>query len=147
MKPPRPDSFVWKLLDLHTALLHASRGRIGGRLGRLSFLVLHHTGARTGAHRQDTLLYRAHGDDVVIVASKGGGERNPAWLHNLRAHPDVTVELPGSRRPVAVRAREVEGTEREELWDFMVAMWPFYATYQRTTRRLIPVVVLTRRSA
>jgi deazaflavin-dependent oxidoreductase (nitroreductase family) len=145
MRPPAPDAFVWKLLDLHTSLLRVSRGRLGGRLGRLRFLVLHHVGARTGADRQDTLLYRAHGEDIVIVASKGGGVRNPAWLHNLRAHPDVLVDLPGGGPPVAVRAREVDGPEREELWRFMVAMWPFYATYQRNTDRLIPVVVLERR--
>jgi deazaflavin-dependent oxidoreductase (nitroreductase family) len=145
MKPPKPDSFVWRLLDLHTALLHATRGRLGGRLGRLGFLVLHHVGARTGADREDTLLYRARGEDLVIVASKGGSERNPAWLHNLRAHPDAVVELPGSRRPVPVHAREAHGEEREELWRFMVAMWPFYDAYQRNTQRLIPVVVLERR--
>jgi deazaflavin-dependent oxidoreductase (nitroreductase family) len=143
MKPPAPDSIVWRLLDLHTWLLHATRGRVGGRLGRLSFLVLHHVGARTGAAREDTLLFRPRGDDLVIVASKGGGERNPAWLHNLRAHPDVTVQLPGSPRRVPVHAREVHGAERDELWGFMVAMWPFYATYQRNTQRLIPIVVLS----
>ncbi len=147
MRPPKPDSFVWRLLDLHTQLLHATRGRLGGRLGPLSFLVLHHVGARTGTAREDTLLYRAHGDDLVVVASKGGGERNPAWLHNLRAHPDVTVELPGSRRPVAVHAREVDGEEREALWRFMVEMWPFYETYQRNTQRRIPIVVLTPQTA
>jgi deazaflavin-dependent oxidoreductase (nitroreductase family) len=145
MKPPAPDSLLWKLLDAHTWLLHATRGRVGGRLGRLSFLVLHHVGARTGARREDTLLFRARGDDLVVVASKGGGERNPAWLHNLRAHPDAVVELPGSRRPVAVRAREAKGAEREELWRFMAEMWPFYESYQRATRRLIPVLVLERR--
>lgn len=145
--PPAPDSWFWKALDAHTWLLRETRGRFGGKLGRLRFLVLHHVGARTGTARALTLLYKPRGDELVIVGSKGGGARNPAWLYNLRAHPDTVVELPGSSRLVPVRAREVTGAERDALWTEMVAFYPPYASYQRKTERLIPIVVLSPRSS
>ncbi len=139
------EKWLWRSFVWHTWLVRMTRGKIGGRLGRLHFLLLHHLGARSGAERVTPLLYHplADGSGYVIAGSKGGTAHNPAWVYNLRAHPDVEVEIPGEARRRAVRARELpEGDERERLWALMVADWRFFASYQRRTQRRIPVFLL-----
>jgi deazaflavin-dependent oxidoreductase (nitroreductase family) len=84
------------------------------------------------------------GDRMVLVASKGGYTKNPAWFHNLMAHPDVQVELPKEGK-VAVRARKASAEERRDLWPRVVDLYSGYAEYQESTSREIPVVVLDRR--
>jgi len=101
---------------------------------------LHHVGRRSGKARVSPLLYLADGDRLVIVASKGGTDRHPAWFHNLVANPDTTVEVGRERR--RVKARQASEKERERLWPGLVEMYPSYATYQSHTDRLIPVIVL-----
>jgi deazaflavin-dependent oxidoreductase (nitroreductase family) len=101
------------------------------------------TGARTGARRAATLYAWEDGDALVIVGSRGGAARNPAWVHNLRAHPRASVEA--GKRSWQVEAREVaNGAERERLWAPMARIWPDYDKYQTKTDREIPVVVLDR---
>ena len=145
-KLPEPGTPLWtawlRFTDLHTSLIRASRGRVGGRWGKAGILVLHHVGARTGTLRTAPLLFGRDGESIVIVASQGGSDRNPAWLANLRATPDPVVELPGERTPRPVRARIAEGEERERLWRMMVGLYRSYDSYQRMTTRRIPVVVL-----
>jgi F420H(2)-dependent quinone reductase len=80
---------------------------------------------------------------VVIVASKGGYPKHPAWFHNLRANPDATVQLGRERR--SVRARVATPAERERLWPKVVAAYRDYDRYQQRTDRQIPLVVLERR--
>ncbi len=106
-------------------------------------LLLHHVGAKSGKKRVSPLIYVPVGDDVMIVASKGGVDKHPAWYHNLRANPETEVEVPreGKRR---VRARVVTGEERERLWEKAVAVYKPYAEYQTYTERQIPVVLLER---
>jgi F420H(2)-dependent quinone reductase len=146
-KPPPAGSKFWKAWEVLTrvniGLFRATGGRVGGKMGRAPVLLLHHTGAKSGKKRVSPLIYVPDGENVVIVASKGGIDRNPAWFHNLRAHPETEVELPreGRRR---VRARVSEGTERERLWEKAVAIYKPYADYQTYTERQIPVVVLER---
>ena len=83
------------------------------------------------------------GADLVLKASKGGHRRHPAWYHNLRAHPEASVEIRGRREPVV--AREAEGAERAELWARAVEFYPGYAAYQRRAgARRIPGMVLVR---
>jgi deazaflavin-dependent oxidoreductase (nitroreductase family) len=148
-KPPPPESPFWKafgaMTKVHTALFRATRGRIGGRFGRAGMLLLHHVGARSGTPRVAPLIYLPDGDDLVIVASKAGVDRNPAWFHNLLAHPDTEVELPRQRR--RVRARVATDEERERLWPRLVEIWPPYEEYQSHTSRRIPLVVLEPRPA
>jgi len=145
-KLPEPGTPLWgawlRFTDFHTWLIRRSGGRIGARWGGAGILVLHHVGARTGTARTAPLLFGRDGDDLVIVASQGGSDANPAWLANLRARPDTTVELPGEREPRPVRAREVDGEERERLWRMMVGLYRSYESYQRATSRRIPVLVL-----
>jgi deazaflavin-dependent oxidoreductase (nitroreductase family) len=133
---------AWQALEAsHLALFRASGRRLGTGFGGVRFLFLHHFGAKSGAERVTPLVYIKDGDRLVVIASKGGDRRNPAWYHNLKAHPDVRVELRGEVRPV--QARVAAGEERERLWKKAAAVWPDYERYQqRVPDRQIPVVVL-----
>lgn len=134
-----------RLFDGHTLIYKATHGWIGHRVpGLPPMLLLEHLGAKSGTRRTSPLAYVADGRDVVLVASKGGYERHPAWYHNLRAHPDVTVQIGPERRPV--RAREAEANERERLWPMAVRTWPGYSDYQRRTERQIPLMILEPRA-
>jgi deazaflavin-dependent oxidoreductase (nitroreductase family) len=99
------------------------------------------TGRQTGTQRTVTLYaFETPEGALVITASRGGSARNPAWVHNLRAEPLATVKVGGAERSVV--AREVSGTERDRLWALVTEAFPLYETYQRRTKRLIPVFVL-----
>ena len=125
----------------HTTAYRLTGGLIGHRFpGAPPSLLLEHVGAKSGTKRTSPLTYLADGDDLVLVASKGGNPRNPAWFHNLRAHPDVTVQVGSKRR--AVRARVATPEERERLWPKVVDLYGGYADYQRRTEREIPLVIL-----
>jgi deazaflavin-dependent oxidoreductase (nitroreductase family) len=127
--------------DLHTALYRATRGLIGHRVPFAPpMLLLDHVGARSGVRRTAPLAYLREGDALVVIASKGGHPRHPAWFHNLRANPDTTVQVGGERR--RVRARVATPAERARMWPRAVAMWGPYESYQRRTSREIPLVVL-----
>ncbi len=104
-------------------------------------LLLHHVGARTGEERVNPLVYQQVGDAVAIFASKGGAPTNPDWYHNLRAHPEVTIEVGTDERSVG--ARVAEGEEREQIWSAQKAIFPNFAEYEQSAgKRKIPVVVL-----
>ncbi len=135
--------FLRRAMGVHTWLYRASGGRIGhtvpGVGGRM--LLLDHVGAKSGAGRTSPLLYVRDGDDVVVVASKGGYPKHPAWYHNLIANPDTTVQIGTERR--AVHARVANPEERERLWPVVVKSYHGYADYQeRSKGREIPLVVL-----
>lgn len=120
----------------------ANDGEVSSVVGPMKVLLLHHTGARTGAPRLSPLAYLADGDRFAVFASKGGEPTHPDWYHNLVAHPRVTVEI-GTEKFEAV-ARVTEGEERERLWSKQKADQPIYAQYEAKTTRTIPVVVLER---
>lgn len=133
-----------RLMGLHTVAYRATRGAIGHRVpGLPPMLLLDHVGAKSGQRRTTPLLYVRDGDDLVIVASKGGFPKHPAWFHNLRANPDTEVQVGSERR--RVRARIAEPDERERLWPKAVAAYGGYRDYQRRTDREIPLVILERR--
>ena len=128
----------------HTLLYRATRGLIGHKVpGVGPMLLLDHVGAKSGVKRTSPLLYVRDGDDLVIIASKGGNPKHPAWYHNLRANPDTEVQVGSERR--RVHARVAEPDERPRLWNKAVAQYGGYAGYQKRTNRKIPVVVLERR--
>ena len=130
----------------HTVVYRLTGGLIGHRIpGGPSTLLLDHMGAKSGKRRTSPLLYIRDGENVVVVASKGGNPRHPAWFHNLRAHPDTTVQV-GSRRR-AVHARVATPAERKRLWPKAVAAYAGYREYQARTDREIPLVVLEPRSS
>ena len=136
-----------RLMGVHTWLYRNSGGRIGQHVPfvRAPMLLLDHVGARSGVHRTAALLYVPDGDNVAIVASKGGHPQHPAWYHNLRANPETSAQIGTERKPV--RAREATPAERERIWKRAVELWPQYAEYQARTERQIPVVVLERRES
>jgi deazaflavin-dependent oxidoreductase (nitroreductase family) len=131
----------------HTLIYQASGGRVGHRFGGLipTTLLLEHVGAKSGKKRISPLTYtKGDGDDLVLVASKGGYPKNPAWFHNLKANPDTFVQVERERRPVHARVASPE--ERERLWPRVVANYGGYAEYQKRTERQIPLVILERRA-
>lgn len=103
-------------------------------------VLLTMTGARSGALRKVPLMRVEHDGVYAAVASLGGAPSHPQWFFNLRAQPDILLQDGIDTWPV--RARELEGTERDEWWQRCVAAFPPYADYQRKTDRVIPVFVL-----
>ena len=98
-------------------------------------------GARSGVERETPLVYTRDGENVLIVASRGGDVKHPAWYHNVRANPDVRFAIRGTERPY--RARVATAEERPRLWELVTRNYSGYATYQRRAgEREIPIVVL-----
>jgi deazaflavin-dependent oxidoreductase (nitroreductase family) len=130
------------LMSGHTTIYRASNGLIGHRFfpGSPPMLLLDHVGARSGVKRTSPLAYGQDGENLVLIASKGGYPKNPAWLHNLIANPETRVQVGSQIRNV--RARVAEGAERERLWKLMVGVYAGYDGYRKRTDREIPVVVL-----
>ncbi|MEQ4203781.1 nitroreductase family deazaflavin-dependent oxidoreductase [Actinopolymorpha sp. B17G11] len=106
-------------------------------------LLLTVTGRKTGQRRRTPLIYGRDGDDYLVVASKGGSDTPPEWYLNLRAHPDVEVQV--GNEHFQARARDAAPEEKPRLWATMAAIWPDYDEYQKKTDRQIPVIVLERR--
>jgi deazaflavin-dependent oxidoreductase (nitroreductase family) len=135
--------FVNVAMRLDRTLIPLTRGRVSMgfpyQVGLLETI-----GAKSGEPRRLPLLYLRDGDRVVLIASKGGNPKHPAWYWNLRANPRVRFLGPRGLTGDYV-AREAEGEERDRLWAEAVAYYPGFATYQgRTDGRRIPVVVLER---
>jgi deazaflavin-dependent oxidoreductase (nitroreductase family) len=137
----RPWSVLRQAIKLHVMVYRATRGLIGDRLpGGLPVLLLDHVGAKSAVKRTTPLVYVSDGENIVIVASKGGDPRHPSWFHNLRAHPDVAVQIGSRRRPV--RAHVADPQERARLWPKALEVYPGYEGYQARTAREIPLVIL-----
>ena len=141
---PQASSPLWwlweRFTDVHEAAYRASSGRIGGTYGGAPVALVESVGRKSGKRLTHPLLATKDGDNIVIVASKGGVHKHPAWYHNLLANPETTVNWYGEVR--RMRARETEGEERERLWKLMTGVYPTYEDYQRRTSRRIPVVLL-----
>jgi deazaflavin-dependent oxidoreductase (nitroreductase family) len=129
------------LTDFNSKIIEefrANEGRVGGMFDTSTLLLLHHTGAKSGTQRVNPLVYLPDDGRYVIVASNGGAASNPAWYHNLKAHPDTRVEV-GSDT-IDVVASETEGDERERLFATIAGASPQFAEYARTAGRVIPVM-------
>jgi deazaflavin-dependent oxidoreductase (nitroreductase family) len=124
----------------------ANEGRVGGMFEGTPMLLLHHTGARSGAERVNPLAYFADDGRYVIFASKGGAPTNPGWYWNLKAHPDVKIEVGGDT--IDAVAGEAAGEERERLFRAQADRYPQFSDYaQKAAPRNIPVIVLTPRAS
>jgi deazaflavin-dependent oxidoreductase (nitroreductase family) len=122
----------------------ANGGRVAQFEGR-PLLLLHHQGAKSGADRVNPLVFLPVGDDFAVFGSKAGADTNPAWYHNLQAHPDTTIEVDSETIPV--RARVAEGDERTRIWEEQKRVNSNFAEYEKLTTRPIPVVILERVAA
>jgi deazaflavin-dependent oxidoreductase (nitroreductase family) len=119
----------------------SNEGRVGGMFEGNTLLLLHHTGAKSGKSRVNPLAYQADGGRYVIFASKAGAPTNPDWYYNLKAQPNVRIEV--GTDTVDVVASEATGEERERLYRTQAERIPQFADYEQKTERLIPVIVLT----
>ena len=118
-------------------------GKVGGPFDGATMILLHTTGAKSGAERVSPLVTQPDGDDRwLIFASKGGAPTNPDWFHNIKAGGPVSIEIGAEH--VDVSARILEGDERERFWTKQKELMPGFADYERKTSREIPVVLLER---
>jgi len=120
-------------------LMRATGGRVKSTISAPTVLLTHR-GARSGRKRTTPLAYFTDGDDVILIASRGGNRNHPAWYHNLTANPEVELWTKGGGG--RYRAEEAEGNERQRLWDLAAGFYPGFASYQeRAGERRIPVIV------
>lgn len=126
---------------IHIFLYRTSGGRLWGRQSGLPVLLLTTTGRKSGLERTTPVIHVREGDDYIIAASKGGSERHPAWYHNLKANPQVRLELGSDRH--SARAIITEGEERDRLYALLEAGNSDFTTYKNRTDRQIPVIRLS----
>ena len=142
---PPPGTFRAKAVNAFThanvMLYRRSGGRLGNTVKGAPVLLLDHVGRKSGRARTAPVLYMRDGEDLVVVASRGGSDAMPAWWLNLQANPTTTVQIGTERRRVAVR--EANAEEKAELWPRLVEMYGDYEIYQRRTEREIPIVILS----
>ena len=137
-------SVMGQVLRLHERLYKGTDGRIGHRMIGVPTLLLRTTGRRSGATRTNALVYARDGADYLVVASNGGADRDPAWLHNLRANPEVEVQVGRERHKAASRVIKPTDPDYARLWKIVNENnGDRYSAYQKQTSRPIPIVVVT----
>ena len=137
-------SLVSRALDVHERIYKATDGRLGHGMIGVPTLLLRTTGRKSGATRTNGLVYARDGDDYLVVPSAGGAPKHPAWLHNLRANPDVEVQIGRERRRGTARVVERGDPDFDRLWKIVDENnRGRYAEYQERTDRQIPVVAIT----
>ncbi len=137
-------SVTGQVLRFHDWLYKTTDGRIGHRMIGVPTLLLRTTGRRSGKTRTNSLVYARDGADYLLVASNGGADKNPAWLHNLRADPQVEIQIGRQRQKASAKVLGPEDTDYGRLWKIVdEANHDRYSAYQEQTRRPIPIVVVT----
>ena len=117
-------------------------GVVGDHFDGMNLLLVHTTGAKSGLERINPVAQIMDGDRYVIIASKGGAHTNPDWYYNIKANPEVTIEVGTQKFPAL--AAITEEPERSELFEKMASQYPGFEDYKEKTKRVIPVVTLTR---
>lgn len=137
-----------RVLHLHDLLYQKTNGLLGHRIpGMPNRLLLHTVGAKTGQPRINTLSYARDGKDYLVVASMGGAPRSPGWYHNLKAHPDVEINVGTTRLAVTARPILPDDPDYARLWQLVNRNNANrYEAYQKKTTRPIPIVALTPRA-
>ena len=135
-----PLSLLSLMSRMHVFWYRLTGGRVGGRVKGARVLLLATTGRKSGREHTTPLLYLEDGENLIIVASFGGRNRNPAWYKNLRQNPVARVEVKGLKRMMSAEVASAE--EKARLWPLLTAMYPQYDSYQHKTTREIPVVIL-----
>jgi deazaflavin-dependent oxidoreductase (nitroreductase family) len=137
VRPVRTDDWV-------IAEFRRNAGHVGGELAQTPIVLVHHIGARSGIERVTPLAYQPLSGGLMIVGSNGGSPADPAWCHNLRAHPRIDVEV-GTETFLAC-ARELDDAARDAIWPALVEGAPVLGEYQAKATRRFPVFLLTRDS-
>lgn len=127
--------------DEHVRRYRETDGQVGYEWNGVPILLLTTTGRRSGEPRTSALIFGRDGDDLLVVASVGGGPKHPAWYLNLQTDPRAAVQVRADRFDVA--ARTAGPDEKPRLWRVMQDLWPNYDVYQSRTERVIPLVVLS----
>jgi deazaflavin-dependent oxidoreductase (nitroreductase family) len=135
---PDPNDFNAKII----AEFRANGGKVGPPFEGAPMVLLTSTGAKSGQPRVNPLVYTTDGDRYVVVASKAGAPTNPDWYHNVKANPEVTLEIGEETFPA--RATIAEPAERDRLFAAQAELMPGFKDYEKATDRVIPVVVLER---
>jgi deazaflavin-dependent oxidoreductase (nitroreductase family) len=120
---------------------HENHGKVGGQFKGAPILLIHSTGAKTGKSRINPVMYLKDGDRYLVFCSKGGAPSNPDWYYNLKAHPDLQIEV--GDETLQVHADEIKGQERDRIYAKQASLYPNFGEYQRSTKRIIPVMAFT----
>ena len=140
------EQLVSGFLRVHAKIYEGTDGRVGHRMIGVPTLMLRTTGRRSGEIRTNSLVYARDGEDYLVVPSNGGADQAPGWLHNLRAKPEVEVQVGRERQPMNARVVERGDPEFDRLWTAVNDNNKGrYDEYQSKTSRQIPVVVLSAR--
>ncbi len=140
------EQLVSGVLRVHAKIYEGTDGRVGHRMIGVPTLMLRTTGRRSGQTRTNSLVYARDGDGYLVVPSNGGADRPPGWLHNLRAKPEVEVQVGRERQPATASVVERGDPEFDRLWKAVNDNNKGrYDQYQAATSRQIPVVVLSPR--
>ncbi|MGH2831875.1 MAG: nitroreductase family deazaflavin-dependent oxidoreductase [Solirubrobacteraceae bacterium] len=130
-----------RLMGGHAKVYRATRGRVGHRVpGLPEMCLLDHVGAKSATKRTTPLVFARDGENTILIASKGGYPKNPAWYYNLKANPDTTIQI--ASKLIPVHAREAKPEEYDRMWALAVAVYGGYEEYRRRTGRKIPLIVL-----
>lgn len=145
LQPPRKvaDMDLSLFGDSHVRAYRETNGATGYLWNAAPILLLTTKGRKSGDERTSPLIFVRAGDEVAIIASKGGAPQHPGWFLNIEGDPSVTVQVKDD--VYEAKARVAEGAERTRIWEDAVKVWPQYADYQASTDRKIPVVVLERK--
>jgi deazaflavin-dependent oxidoreductase (nitroreductase family) len=128
--------------NAHTiAEFRRNHGKVGGPFRGAPLLLLRHTGARSGKLRINPVMYLKDGDRYIVFATKAGADTNPDWYFNLKAHPDIQIEV--GDEIIDVRAEEIKGPEHDRIYERQASLYPAFAEYRRRAKRIIPVIALT----
>jgi deazaflavin-dependent oxidoreductase (nitroreductase family) len=129
-------------IRLHVLVYQLSGGKLGSHMRGHALIILTTRGAKSGELRSVPVAPLIEGDKVYVIASLGGSPRHPAWYHNLKANPNVEVQLLAEQ--YKARATVLPEPERTQVWQRVVVAMPGFAEYQKKTSRVIPVVELAR---
>lgn len=127
--------------DEHVKRYQETNGEVGHIWNGATALLLTTTGNKSGKQRTLPLIYGQDGQDYLVVASKGGAPKHPAWYLNLLKQPEAEIQV--KEKKFKVRAHTAGPEERARLWKIMTDVWPNYDQYTQRTDRMIPVVILT----
>jgi deazaflavin-dependent oxidoreductase (nitroreductase family) len=134
-----PDDYNAKIIDE----FRAHEGRVGGEWEGTPLLLLHHVGAKSGKKRVNPVGYLDDDRGYLVIASNGGAPNNPDWYYNLKAQPEITIEV--GTRTTEVTAIEATGEERRRLFQRLADRYPQLSEFDRKTSRVMPVIVLAPR--